>query len=362
MRVCSPVTLNCDVCYSLTLLFENLMPVPAGLAPASTVYLWITDKFGIQYSEAVIAASDGSFVIDASNYPESLFNPLGGTFDIFLSSDPEGQSIVPMTFETEYNCLKLKTTCTINFDPDALALINRMNPMPDLARQNQINNFFIGLKTDGNYNKLDYLYFLAAHSAQAATLNWISTSYTLVPVASPVFEVDRGYTSDGAASYLKTGYNALINGVRNTINSGSFGFYGRTWSASDGSYSIGTYTGSQNSTIGQSNSSIFDSINQNGETGISHPVDKVGLCSISRVTDQVNCYHRGLAIGSSPYTTAAAGFPNLEDYLLAVNIASAPGVFSVQQGCFAFKGSGDIDHLKLYNRVQFYLMALGADV
>lgn len=112
MRVCTPLALSCDYCYTIEVLYEPLMNVDAGLTPASTPYLWITDKFGNQYSEQVAINGDGSFDIDISLYPQALFNPNSGWFDIFLSSDVGGQVIVPMTFGSAFNCLKLATTCT----------------------------------------------------------------------------------------------------------------------------------------------------------------------------------------------------------------------------------------------------------
>lgn len=110
-RVCTPIALNCDYCFTLTVPFGDIMYVSAGLTPAENVYLWVTDKFGNQYKNLVTIAVDGSFPIDTSNYPSFLFNPLGGWFDIFISSDTDGATIIPMTFVSEFNCLKLNTEC-----------------------------------------------------------------------------------------------------------------------------------------------------------------------------------------------------------------------------------------------------------
>lgn len=110
-QVCSPVSLTCDVCKVLALPYNNLK-VSAGLTPASSPYLWITDKFGNQWSDQVVVAGDGSFTIDTTKYPDGIFNASAGYFDLFLSSDSTGYLIVPMTFSSvAYNCLKLSITC-----------------------------------------------------------------------------------------------------------------------------------------------------------------------------------------------------------------------------------------------------------
>lgn len=113
-RVCTPIVLNCDYCFTLTVPFDPIMTIQAGLTPSSIVYLWITDKFNNQYSNQITVNLDGSFDIDTSNYPSYLFNPNAGWFDVFLSSDVDGAVIVPMVFVSEFNCLKLNTECIVD--------------------------------------------------------------------------------------------------------------------------------------------------------------------------------------------------------------------------------------------------------
>lgn len=90
------------------------MNVLAGLTPASTPYLWIIDKFGNQYSDQITINGDGSFDIDLTFYPAGMFNPANGWFDIFISSDSAGSAVIPMVFESNFNCLKIKTICIDN--------------------------------------------------------------------------------------------------------------------------------------------------------------------------------------------------------------------------------------------------------
>lgn len=111
MEVCSPVALNCDTCIGLTLQYAASMKVSAGLTPATTPYLWITDKFGKQYKNQVTIAGDGSFNIVLINYPTGLFQSIG-YFDLFLSSDSSGSVIIPIPISiVPYNCIKLLISC-----------------------------------------------------------------------------------------------------------------------------------------------------------------------------------------------------------------------------------------------------------
>lgn len=109
-------------------------------------------------------------------------------------------------------------------DPATVALIARMSVQPDAARTTLINNLIVGLKNASLWDKLDVFYMMAAHDAQAGRLNWKSGSYTLSAVSSPLFTTDRGYTTDGASSYLDTGYTPST-GPMFQQNSGSVGIY-----------------------------------------------------------------------------------------------------------------------------------------
>jgi len=86
------------------------------------------------------------------------------------------------------------------------ALIARMSVAPGEARAALIDALVRALKAAGVWAKLDALYLLAAHDAQAARLNWVGSSFTLAAVNSPGFTVDRGYAGDGATSYLDSGF------------------------------------------------------------------------------------------------------------------------------------------------------------
>jgi hypothetical protein len=94
-----------------------------------------------------------------------------------------------------------------------------MSVAPDATRKGHIDTLIGSLKTAGVWTKLDAIYIFAAHDAQAARLNWVSSSYDASAVNSPTFTTDRGYTGDGATSYLDTTFNATTAGGNFAQNS-----------------------------------------------------------------------------------------------------------------------------------------------
>ena len=95
----------------------------------------------------------------------------------------------------------------MSYLPEAQALFARMTTEPDATRKGLINTLIGSLITAGVWSKLDALYVMAAHDAQAARQNWIADAFNLTAVSSPAFTLDRGYQGDGSSSYLETGFN-----------------------------------------------------------------------------------------------------------------------------------------------------------
>lgn len=93
-------------------------------------------------------------------------------------------------------------------DADAAAVAARMTATPNDTRKPLIDALVAALKTAGVWAKLDFLYVLAAHDAQAARLNWVADQFNATENNSPVFAADLGYSSPGSVHYLSTGFNA----------------------------------------------------------------------------------------------------------------------------------------------------------
>jgi hypothetical protein len=101
------------------------------------------------------------------------------------------------------------------YSAEATALFAAMTVQPDAARKTLIDNLIVSLKSAGVWAKLDFLYVLAAHDAQAARLNWLTAANLATVNGTTTFTTDRGYKGDGSTGWLDTGY--LWNGLTKYI-------------------------------------------------------------------------------------------------------------------------------------------------
>lgn len=102
---------------------------------------------------------------------------------------------------------------------EATDFIARMSVEPDATRKGHIDAFFTAIKAIG-LAKFDAVYLFAAHDAQAARLNLISTSYNCTVTGSPTFTTDRGYVGTSDETHLNTGFNpATASSPKFTQNS-----------------------------------------------------------------------------------------------------------------------------------------------
>ena len=96
---------------------------------------------------------------------------------------------------------------SVSYETESVAYFAAMSVQPDDTRKGLLNTLIATLKTGGVYANLDWLNINAAHDAQAARVNVITPSQVASAVNAPTFTTDRGYTGDGATSYLDTGWN-----------------------------------------------------------------------------------------------------------------------------------------------------------
>lgn len=108
--------------------------------------------------------------------------------------------------------ITVTVTDVAEYETETTALVARMSSTPDSTRQGHINTLIAALKTAGVWSKLDVLYILAAADAQAAKLNWKSTSYNATESGTLTFTADRGYTGNGSTGILDTAFNPSTAG------------------------------------------------------------------------------------------------------------------------------------------------------
>jgi len=99
-------------------------------------------------------------------------------------------------------------TTAAAFGPTAQDVIDAMTTTPSAGRQTLITNFFDGLKSDGILDKLDCFLVFAAHTEQAALINWIDPSGTAATkVGSPTFTADQGFSGINFNAYINSQFD-----------------------------------------------------------------------------------------------------------------------------------------------------------
>lgn len=110
------------------------------------------------------------------------------------------------------------------YEPETESLLARMSVQPSGARAGTIDALIVRLKEAGVWTRLDGLYVMAAHTAQASLLNWVAVD-SLTNAGPLPFTADVGYVGDAT--------NVLASGVA------------PTWSNTD--HHAGTYTSAYSS-------------------------------------------------------------------------------------------------------------------
>lgn len=243
------------------------------------------------------------------------------------------------------------------YDPSSIIIFNNMDIDPDEDRKVAIDTLVRGLKTDGNWNLIDALWFPASHTEQAGKLNWKNPALHLLnPIGSPVHTVDRGYDFDASTQYLRTNYTPDVDGVNYTLDDASFGFY-------SGDNSFGGYAMGVDSS--QRASMFLDSLQIqariNGATAETIAIaDTLGLFVTKRTSSSdIEVWKDGVSIGASAANNSA-GVPTLEMAIAASNAGPGFAGHSDRMIRFAFFGGGGIDVALLYARVQTYLYTIAA--
>ena len=99
----------------------------------------------------------------------------------------------------------------VNYTAETKALLARMSTQPTQQRAKTIDTLIRGLQTNGFWAKMSGFWALAAHSQQAARLNWKNPSGSAI-TGTMAFTVDTGFTGDGANA-LDTNFNDSADSI-----------------------------------------------------------------------------------------------------------------------------------------------------
>jgi hypothetical protein len=228
-----------------------------------------------------------------------------------------------------------------------------MTAPPSGAQKAWTNAFFKGLKAKGIYAVLGELY-IPAQDQQAAALNLISTSGTLLPVNAPTFTAFRGWSGDGASAYLNTQVN--INAIPNwTQDNASFGAF---FTASTNSPGNGRAWGRSGSATGFQLDCSTSRINTSTVTSFVSPPATPAMFSSSRVgASEERLYINGVlnTVGESASTTPVVAPAHL------LRVGAGYGTSAFRLGVAWVGGSlTDTQHADMYTLCFNLLTAMGA--
>lgn len=242
---------------------------------------------------------------------------------------------------------------------ETAALVQAMTIHPGAERLGRIDALITALKVAGVWSRLDCLYVMAAHDAQAAQLNWKSPGvFRLTPVNSPVFTADRGYAGDGATAYLDSGYNAMLEGAQSARDDNHAGI----WVQSSSGASASTEFGNPRNRISAHTVSGLSTRSSANSSGAATPVaTALGHSAFVRTTGPTYDDYRNGAL-LSPQSVASASPTTDRFLLLARDGGGTPAELSARRLAAAHWGASltGLQMTALYAALQGYLAAVGA--
>lgn len=248
-----------------------------------------------------------------------------------------------------------------NYDVDFTTWLTGLSAEPTSARKTLNNNLIADLRTDGIWTKLDSFIILAAETSEHSLKNWKPNTQTVVAIGSPTFTVDRGYTTNGSSSYLRT-RSAPAYLKNYSQNDASFGLYVNT-DVNESTNAVDFGSGSVFSLlfVRWSNNSYF-SINDGGSTPNIANTNAIGFYTVDRqASGSYKTYKNGS--NTSTQSISSTGVSVYDFYIGARNLNGTADRFAAKRYAFAYLGKGlsASEHSTLYSRISTYLTAIGAN-
>jgi hypothetical protein len=254
------------------------------------------------------------------------------------------------------------------------------NVVIDAGRKSLLITLIQNLMDDGIWFDLDALWLYAAEN-EAQALRDIKSGIVSVPIDTPTFTVDRGYTFNGTSQYIATGFTPSANGVHMKVptyvtshSQNESGEQVAVWErgtvASDG-YAAGAFQttlrnlqlrprSAGGSLGGRANSPLLETVMASSD----------GFSSVMRIRNSDRLaitWKNGVQQGTgSPQSASTSDATSREIYVGALNNDGTASDFRASQISAVVLappmvlGSGGQKHTALYNRIREHLVAVGA--
>jgi hypothetical protein len=222
-------------------------------------------------------------------------------------------------------------------------------------------NLICGMVTDGTFSLLDTLYALATNTTTTASLNLISSSFSLTTSGTCTFTADQGYTGDASSCVLATGYTPSSSGGLMTQNSASVGVCvlnsrttGEAWVdiGVEGTFSVTGYA-----YIEPLDTVPAFETDVNGETfGTIANANPQGSWISSRTSSSsIIAYKNGSSFG----TISDTSFPLSSNAITLMSLSGS--TFTGEQVGYGFSGEGltGTQAGNIFSRLHTFMAALG---
>lgn len=229
-----------------------------------------------------------------------------------------------------------------------------------------LNNFIKGCKLDGNLDQIDIMYMFAVPDKALALRNIINPDlYTITEVSNPTFTPNQGIAGNGSSSYLKTGWNPATNALKLSLNSVSMGIYSRTDDSALTTVrdDFGSTDTTQGLNLRLRDTTGLRRARTNGATlsNNAYVGTTQGLFYAFRTssTSQKTGHNT-----TDEFTNAnnSSSIASKEIYICCINNNGSASNFTTRQYSFMWIGSNSVNITLLYNRLNEYLTAIGANV
>lgn len=244
------------------------------------------------------------------------------------------------------------------YAPETVAVIRAMSARPNRDRAVAIDTLIGTLKGYNLWDRVDGFYILAAHTQQAALVNWRRPgTANLTAVNSPTFTTDVGFAGDGATSYLTNTSAAAVNTQPTNISMSLWlktqkttGSWDVSWSGWEGRIGLET-TGLVAWRLSEGT----------GDNVAISNVTQPGLVTIARATgSETRIYKDGALAKSNTFAYNAGGTYTTTIPIYLGSTSGTSGFTNATYSMFHYGASMTTAESALfYNAVNDYMTAVG---
>lgn len=224
-----------------------------------------------------------------------------------------------------------------------------------------VNTFINALMTANAYALFESIWLFAAENSQSALIDVISRRVATV-VNAPTFTIDRGYTGDGATSYINTGFTPSTPS-RYALNSAANG----CWIVNARAVGANVAAFGSISAAGQSDlfpffgdTNTWSTLNSATGDSVTGPTDTKGFWHTDRPNATGhNVWFNGVNKGNTG--RASAGLSTLPFFVCGRNNVGSPASLTTDQiAAFFVGGSLNGKEVAVYNVFNAYMTSVGA--